>query len=234
MTILDDLNKRDEEAKKLLVDELDWCSSKIEEFEKYKNRLLAEMRKRGFIYDGKMTPQPISSSDTKPPLTDVILDILADGIWKSAQEIFECISKTRKITTRQNVGRRLHEMQLASKISTMPSDRENARPGTYLYSCIRPSPVTSVVVSNNVMPLPIEGRDYPVGKLITRLMSDGQKRTRTEIFAYVARFNAKTNIEAVGNRLLPLGLLSEIEERPTGKIRVYHFPIARTTTVSGT
>lgn len=235
MTILDDINKRDEETRKLLVDELDWCSAKIAEFLEYQSSLRAEMRKRGFVYDGASSTST-KSIDKPPGLGDLILELLSDGIPRSNQEIFDHVSKIREKTDKIIVGKRLNELRSASKISATLNTRDKARPGSYLYSCIRPAIVETTLKNDkpdNVVQLPIEDRDYPIGKLIMRYMGDGKKRTKEEIFTYVRQFNTKTNMSSIAARLSQLGLTSEIEKRTTGNAKVYYFPIASTSVKTG-
>lgn len=315
MNVLDELKRKDEEARALLSAEVDSVTVKIDELVTYRNSLYAEMKRRGYAVNAALAPTTNSPSSiavipAKPrivvskdelSLPERILDLLSDGVPRSLDEVFNAISGKPGLK-RSTIANRLHEMKMHGRVATMPNDREGAQPGSYLYLFRKPivipesvkelmrkgetladiihrlaadgerrtarelfalvsseRPVASfhsfragfrrtrlvsapsdrsdarpgerlfwlpkdepTSPSTDIVQAPIDESDYPVDKLIWRLMSDGKPRTKVEIYEYVVRFNKTATAAIIHRHIIRAGLISEMN----GTDRVYRSRIA--------
>lgn len=338
MNILDELKRKDEEARKMLIAEVESVAIKIDELTTYRNSLYAEMKRRGYIFDTALAPTtnepssiavvPVKSeivrvSKDEPSLPERILGLLSDGVPRSFDEVFIAISGKPGLH-RSTVCNRLQELKNQGKIATMPNSREGAQPGSLLYvipkqsekppkieaanarvdnpesaddvefrrtvvpkyvkqlenksicgairkaavdgiprtgrelfalvspempnvefasfrACINKAGLCSgpsggprkerifwlpkdetALPSATIVQAPIDESDYPVDKLIWRLMSDGKPRTKSEIYEYVLRFNKTATAAIVTRQIVRLGIASEMN----GPVRVYRSRIA--------
>lgn len=311
MNVLDELKKKDEEARALLSAEVDSVTVKIDELVSYRNSLYAEMKRRGYTFDSLVptSNEPSSIAVIKPGIVHVskdelslperILDLLSDGVPRSLDEVFNAISGKPGLK-RSTIANRLHEMKIHGRVATMPNDREGAQPGSYLYtipngaivvpkyvkpqkkesivsairrvandtprtvrelfdlvaptrpgltfdsfrSCISQAKLCSMqsdrlgarpterlfwlpkneptLPSTAIVQAPIDESDYPINKLIWRLMSDGKPRTKVEIYEYVLRFNKHATAAIIHRHIIRAGLASEMN----GTDRVYRSRIA--------
>ena len=334
MNVLDELKRKDEEARALLSAEVDSVTVRIDELVSYRNSLHAEMKRRGYTFDSALVPatkSPSSSavisaksgivhvSKDEPSLPERILGLLSDSIPRSLDEVFEELSG-RAGFKRSTLANRLYELKNKGKIATMSNNREGAQPGSLLYvipsligksfevkeiEAATPSNEPSSVVpkynksqkresivamihrhatdgiprtgrelfdlvsperpglsfdsfrasfrhtelhsapndrpnakpkellfwlpktesespSVDIVQAPNAESDYPVDKLIWRLMSDGKPRTKGEIYEYVCRFNKNTTAAIIHRQIIRTGLISEMN----GTVRVYRSRIA--------
>lgn len=323
MNILDELKRKDEEARVLLLAEANAVTVKIDELVSYRNSLYAEMKRRGHVFDAALVSvanEPSSTakrivhvSKDEPSLPERILGLLSDGVPRSFDEVFIAISGKPGLR-RSTVCNRLQELKNKGKIATMPNSREGAQPGSLLYvipkqnarvdnpesaddvefrrtvvpkyvkqlenksicgairkaaadgiprtgrdlfalvspeipnvefasfrACINKAGLCSgpsggprkerifwlpkdetTLPSATIVQAPIDESDYPVDKLIWRLMSDGKPRSKSEIYEYVVRFNKTATAAIVTRQIVRLGLASEMN----GTNRVYRSPRA--------
>lgn len=338
MNILDELKRKDEEARVLLLAEVDSVTVKIDELTAYRNSLHAEMKRRGYTFDPALVPTANESSSIavipaktgivhvskdESSLPERILGLLFDGIPRSFDEVFGAISSKPGLR-RSTVCNRLQELKNKGKIATMPNSREGAQPGSLLYvipkqseeppkieaanvrvddpesvddvefrrivvpkyvkqlenksicgairkaavdgiprtgrelfalvspempnvefasfrACINKAGLCSgpsggprkerifwlpkdetALPSATIVQASIDESDYPVDKLIWRLMSDGKPRSKSEIYEYVLRFNKTATAAIVTRQIVRLGLASEM----LGSGRVYRSPRA--------
>lgn len=213
MNILDELKRKDEEARVLLLAEANAVTVKIDELVSYRNSLYAEMKRRGHVFDAALVSvanEPSSTakrivhvSKDEPSLPERILGLLSDGVPRSFDEVFIAISGKPGLR-RSTVCNRLQELKNKGKIATMPNSREGAQPGSLLYVIPKQSEkppkieAANARVDNPESADDVEFRRTVVPKYVKQLenksicgairkaAADGIPRTGRDLFALVS------------------------------------------------